>query len=112
MSPASGTVWGALGGVTVQEDAYHWGQALRSQKPCAIPSVSLLPDCGSRHELLQLAILLRVISLPHHDGLLPLMYHKPNKPYLLSAALVIVFYHSNRKVRNTLKTTTGGSAHH
>lgn len=96
----------------MQEEAHHWGQALRIKSLAPFPMCSLLePDYGSRRGLLQLPILLLVISLPHHDGLLT-PCEPQAKPCILEVASVMVFYHGNRKVRNTLKTTPGRSAHH
>jgi hypothetical protein len=43
-SSVSGTVWEGLGGVALFKDMCPWGQVLRFQKTCVIPSVvSLLP---------------------------------------------------------------------
>lgn len=53
--------------MTVQEEAHHWGQALRIQKPCTVSSVLSDSHRGSRCELLQLPILLLVLSLLHHE---------------------------------------------
>jgi hypothetical protein len=39
--------------------------------------------------------------LPHYSKLLSSWNHKPNKSFLPLVALIMVFYHGNRKVTNT-----------
>lgn len=38
-SLVGGTVWEGLGGITLSEKLYHWGQALKFQKIHVIPSL-------------------------------------------------------------------------
>jgi hypothetical protein len=47
--------------------------------------------------------LMLAVMLPYHDSLLSLWNcNNANKSFLLKAVLVMVFYHSIRKVTNTL----------
>ena len=55
LDPVLGVVWLELGDVALMEEVYPWEEALKFQKPTAIPSlISLLSVCGCTTELVAL----------------------------------------------------------
>lgn len=91
-------VWRGLKGLVLLEEGYHWRVVFEIKKFHLLPVYSLcfMPVVKDMSSQLPAAMLF------HHVGLSSLCHHNPNKPCLLQVVLVMVLYHGNRKVTNTL----------
>lgn len=95
--PVGGTGWEGWGGVAFFEEVFHWGQAMRFQKPMPYSALCLMlvdKDVSSQLQF-QCHVCLSAAMLPDpHDGyVLSPGIHEPHiKCFLLYVSLAMVFF--------------------